>query len=302
MHVLAISLRLGHRPDHGLAEIVRVRTHEAQPSHARDSADGAQKIREVVVAVEIRVDRLPDQDDLGDPGGDDRFGFAHDVRELATSFRPPGCRHDAIGALVIASALHRNPRLHSVESAGLEILVVLFEIEVGRGGADAAAGALDQRRQIAVAVGTNHETHVPGTIEELRPESLRHAARDAEHGVALHPALHLADPADHALLGVFADRAGVDEDHIRSVRLLDGFIAGFHQLTEHELGVADVHLATVRLYVDRWAGSLEHARKISFAPTIALRRHRADPVPLAAPCCAPGGWLSIATGSDGSSI
>ena len=130
---------------------------------------------------------------------------------------------------VIASALHRNPRLHSVEAARLEILVVLLEIEVGGGGADAGAGALDQRGQITVAVGTDHETHVPGAIEELRPESLRHAARDAEHGIALHPALHLADPADHALLGVFADRAGVDEDDIRAVGLLDGFIAGFHQ-------------------------------------------------------------------------
>src|SRR5450759_3092728 len=143
---------------------------------------------------------------------------------------------------------------------------------------------------------------VPGTIEQLRPESLRHAAGDAEHGIALHPALHLADPADHALLGVFADRAGVDEDHIRAVRLLDGFIAGFHQPSEHELGVADVHLATVGLDIDRWPGSLEHERKISFAPRIALRPYRVEPVPLAAACCAPVTWISIAAGSDGISM
>ena len=34
--------------------------------------------------------------------------------------------------------------------------------------------------------------------------------------------LQLADPADHPLLGVIADGAGVDEDDVGAVRLVDG--------------------------------------------------------------------------------
>ncbi len=97
---------------------------------------------------------------------------------------------------------------------------MFLQIEVGRGGANARARSLDQRRQVAVAIGPDHEAYVPGTIEQLRSEALRHAAGDAEHRIALHPALHLADSPDHALLRVVADSAGVDQDYIRSLRLL----------------------------------------------------------------------------------
>ncbi len=56
-----------HCPDDGFAEIVRMRTREAQPSHAGNAADSAQKIREVMLPVEIRVHRLPEKDNLGNP-------------------------------------------------------------------------------------------------------------------------------------------------------------------------------------------------------------------------------------------
>ena len=36
--------------------------------------------------------------------------------------------------------------------------------------------------------------------------------------VRLHVPLQLAEPADHALLGVVANRAGVDEDDVGAVR------------------------------------------------------------------------------------
>ena len=70
-------------------------------------------------------------------------------------------------------------------------------------------------------------------IQQLRAQPLRHTAGDAEHGVAFHLALDLAEPADHALLGVVANRASVDEDYVGAVRLLNGFVARCSQLAEH---------------------------------------------------------------------
>ena len=54
----------------------------------------------------------------------------------------------------------------------------------------------------------------------------------------------------HALFRVFADRAGVDENDVRAVGRVDGVIAVRRELSEHQLGVAHVHLAAVGLDVD----------------------------------------------------
>ena len=61
-------------------------------------------------------------------------------------------------------------------------------------------------------------------IQQLRAESLGHAAGDTEHGVALHFALDLAEPTNHPLLGVLANGAGVDEDDVRAVGLSNRFV------------------------------------------------------------------------------
>ena len=62
--------------------------------------------------------------------------------------------------------------------------------------------------------------------------------------------LQLAEPADDALLGVIANRAGVDENDVRTVGPIDGVIAVRRELSEHQLGIAHVHLAAVGLDVD----------------------------------------------------
>jgi hypothetical protein len=53
-----------------------------------------------------------------------------------------------------------------------------------------------------------------------------------------------------ALLRVVADRAGVDENDVRAVGSFHSVIAMRRELSEHQLGVAHVHLAAVGLYVD----------------------------------------------------
>ena len=99
-------------------------------------------------------------------------------------------------------------------------------------------------------------------LEQLRAEALRHAAGHAHDRVRLHVPLQLAQPADHALLGVIANRAGVDEDDVGAVRAVDGVVAVRRELPEHQLGVAHVHLAAVGLDVDggafHYSGPRDH--------------------------------------------
>ena len=81
-------------------------------------------------------------------------------------------------------------------------------------------------------------------------------------------ALQLAKAPDDALLGVIANGACVDENHIGTVRLLDRYVAMRRELPEHQLGVAHVHLAAVRLYVD---GPLHLRKALRPASSVSLR-------------------------------
>ena len=59
--------------------------------------------------------------------------------------------------------------------------------------------------------------------------------------------LQLADPADHASLGIFPDRAGVHYDDVRLFRAVHRHISSLGQGARHDLRVCDVHLAPIGL-------------------------------------------------------
>jgi hypothetical protein len=176
-------------------------------------------------AIVIGVDRLAEQSHLGDAVGYDARDLAHDVGELAAPLWPTGRRHDAIRALVVASALDWNPRAHPIEPTSRDVLVMLFEVELHRRRAPAGARTLDQRRESAVSVGSNDQVDVLRAVEQARPKPLRHAAGDTKHRVGLHVPLELAQTADHALLGVIANRTRIDENDVRAIRRVDRRIA-----------------------------------------------------------------------------
>ena len=87
-------------------------------------------------------------------------------------------------------------------------------------------------------------------LKNLRAKALRHATGNTEYRAAFHLALHFAEPADHTLFRVIANCARVDEYDIRVLGSIYWPIAGRSKLPKHELGVADVHLAAVRLDVN----------------------------------------------------
>ena len=89
-------------------------------------------------------------------------------------------------------------------------------------------------------------------LEDLVLDRLRPATADADHPVrsfGLEP-LRLAEMGEEAAVGVLADRAGVEEDQIRSVATCGLLIAerGEHPL--HALGVVLVHLTPEGRHVE----------------------------------------------------
>ncbi len=152
----------GHRGDHALAEVVGVRTGVTHATNAVHRGHSAQQVGEIVRAVVVRIDGLPQQHHFAQALRHHLARFAHHVVELTAAFFAARVRHDAIRAAIIAAALHGNPRLHPVKSLGDHIFIVFFEVEVGGDESFARARAIEELRQCTIAVGPNHQRHVFG--------------------------------------------------------------------------------------------------------------------------------------------
>src|SRR5215472_5607454 len=113
---------------------------------------------------------------------------------------------------------------------------MLLEVESGFDRPLALARPLDECGERTIAVGPDDEAHVLRFLEQLGPESLRHASGDAHDRRRLHVALQLTETANHALLGMVTNRAGIDEDDIRALRTVDRLVAMCRELAEHQLG------------------------------------------------------------------
>ena len=88
-----------------------------------------------------------------------------------------------------------------------------------------AAGQADELREIAIGVGADDEVHPRHLLEQRGPEPLGHAAHHAEDVAGPLVPLQLAHPADHPLLGVVADGAGVDQHDVGLGRVLGADVA-----------------------------------------------------------------------------
>ena len=131
---------------------------------------------------------------------------------------------------------------------------MLLEVEGGLDRPLPRPRAVHEVRERPVAVRPDDEAHVPRLLQELRAESLRHASRHPDDRLRLHVALELTEAPDHPLLGVVADGAGVQQDDVGALGPLHRVVAGCGELSEHQLGIAHVHLAAVRFDVDGRSG------------------------------------------------
>ncbi len=247
-----------HRLDHSRREVGGVRRSEPDPPDPVDRPDRPQQVGEIMAAVLPRVHRLAEQRHLAHavlaPAGCTSRTTSASRR---LPLRPAGGRDDAEGAAIIAAALHRNERGRSRFTHLGDVLVVLPAAVLHIGHPAPAA-----RRAAAVRAGSGSRPGRPpgrrlgDLLEEYRPQSLGHAADDAEDRSGTLVTLELPHPADDPLLGVVADGAGIDQHHVGPLGPLGRDVAVPRQHAEHQLGVRDVHLAAVGLDPDTLHGRL----------------------------------------------
>ena len=247
VYVLAHGPDLRHGRDDAVREVVGVwagEPHAANPVHG---AGRAEQVREVVLAVVIRVDRLAKERHLRHAVRNEALRLAHDVGQSTAPLRSPRVRNYAERAPIIAAALDGDERAGRRPALRDHVLVVLGGDERRLGGPLPFPGAADELRQLAIPVRPHHEVHVRGSGEQPFPEPLRHAPHHAEDVTRPLVALQLAHPPEHALLGVIADGAGVHDHDFGLSRRLRARITFAHQDPGHKLGVSHVHLAAVGL-------------------------------------------------------
>ncbi len=253
MDLLAHRGALGHRRDHRLAEVLRVRAREADPLDPFDRVASAEQLAELgadlrreVAAPRVHV--LAEQRQLTDavarqPGhlGDD---LSRPPADLAAANR----RDDAVRALGVAAHRDLHPRLERA-------CPVRRQLPGERPLDDSEAAAIDADAPHSDPVGemrdrARSERHVDERIELEDPLALglRVAAAHGDHAVRLgllqRP--RLREMRGEPLVGLLPDRARVEDDHVRLV--LRHRLAETDRL-EHPgdpLGVVRVHLAPER--------------------------------------------------------
>ena len=109
----------------------------------------------------------------------------------------------------------------------------------------AASG--DVISSVSVEVGPGHDVDAVRALDQFLLEAFGHAADDAHDEPRFGPAVafHLGQAPPDTLLGIVADRAGVDQDDIGQADILGVDVSlPLHQ-GNHDFRVADIHLAAV---------------------------------------------------------
>ncbi len=116
VRVFADGVALGHRGDHRLPEVLRVRAREADAVDAVDGVDGAQQLAELGANVgqqvsSPRVDVLAEKRHLAYALGCEGRHFGEDLTWPPTHLPPANGGHDAVGADGVAAHRDLDPCL-----------------------------------------------------------------------------------------------------------------------------------------------------------------------------------------------
>ena len=219
-------------PGHGLKQLVGgvlgVRGHESNEKISRNVVDGGQQVREVhglgqVLAIGVHV--LAQEGDVFIALLYQAPHLVQDVLRCAGALPAPDIGHDAIGAEVVAAIHDGHPGLDAVLADGGDTLGDGPGLVGHREDASPLGEqGVDHLRELPQGVGAEDQVHVAIGLADLLGHMLllHHAAaqtdellRVAALGVDQSP--HVAQ---HPLLGVLPDGAGVDDDDAGLLRVI----------------------------------------------------------------------------------
>ena len=111
---------------------------------------------------------------------------------------------------------------------------------------------LEQVGQVAVSVGAHHEVDELFFVKKLFADALGHAAQNAnlEFGILGLECIELIEAVAHGLLGLFANRAGIQKHQIGFLEVVRGLVPVLLKDGCDDLAVRKIHLAPVGLEVE----------------------------------------------------
>ncbi len=257
--MLADAFTLGHRR-HGLGpQVLRVRRGVAEPTDPLDRVDRAQQVGELraplagaeVPAVGVHV--LAQQRQLGHAVagevGDLGDDVAHPPADLGAAHRG----HDAERAAVVTADLDRDPgAVVDLPPSGQGRRVGLVLIEDLDDRDTGAVGLCEERRGVRQVVGAEHDVHVTGPLDDEIPVLLGQAPsdRDLQVRAGVLQGLEVPERPVELVVGVLADAAGVEDDHIGRSEIVGRFHALGREEAGDPLGIVLVHLAPEGAHVE----------------------------------------------------
>ena len=250
MDVLAQRRQFGVGLDHVGAHVLGVRAGVADPLDPVDRVDPGEQLGErgPVLAAQIAavgVDVLAQQRDLAHAVGGQPADLLHELRGGTADLAPARRGHDAVRAHAVAAHADLDPPLVIALPLGRKMPGEALELEEALGGERVAGQELGQLVDLA---GAERDVDEREAREHLVLDRLGPAAADADYAVgalALEP-LGLAEVGDESVVGVLADRAGVEQDQVGLLTATGLGVAERLEHPLHPLGVVLVHLAPER--------------------------------------------------------
>ena len=244
--VLADGLELGVGADDVLGHVRRVRARVADALDAVDRVDRVQQLGELArlraQARAVGVDVLAEQRDLAHALGGEHAHLVDELLERPRDLAAARRRHDAERALHVAAGADLHPGVDVAGALAGQVAGEALELEEALGGQRVAGQELGELVHLA---GPERDVDERELREHLVLHRLRPAAADADHalGIAALERPRLVQVRDEALVGLLADRAGVEEDQVRVLALRHLGVAERLEHALHALGVVLVHLA-----------------------------------------------------------
>jgi hypothetical protein len=250
---------LGVARDQAAAHRLRMRGEVAQPldaRHPRHLDEQRAEVGDAVVrvATAVGVDVLAEQRHLAHPLGGQCRDLGEHVVDRAADGLTAGQRHDAVGAGV-AAALHDRDVGGRAVGARLRQAVELFDLRERH--VDhrlrRTAHRVEHLWQAVQGLRSEHQVDPRRALAQRLAFLAGDAATDPDHQArALRlPTLPAAEQREDLLLGLLADRAGVEQQHVGRLRIVDRREAV--RTREHRtdlVRVVLVHLATEGLDVE----------------------------------------------------
>ena len=232
------------------AEVLRVRAREADALDSVDGVDRAQKLGEVGADVAaVGIDVLAEQRHFLDPLAGEARHLGEHISWAPADLAPAHRRDDAVRADGVAAHRDLHPRLHGPLAVrwklGRERALLADPEAAAR---DAHSSGADPVAQVGDRARPEGDVHERVLLEDALALRFRVAAADRDHplGVALLEDARVAEVRREPRVRLLADRARVEDEDVRVLRLDCLAQPELLEQALDPLGIVRVHLAPER--------------------------------------------------------